>query len=65
MRREICGSCDSLIDDDGTCDCDPTYVNDATLLRQALEAFESMYGRRPERVEQVVSALRERLGEKT
>ena len=37
---------------------------DKALMRQALAAFDSMLGRKPEAVEKVVAALRERLGEK-
>jgi hypothetical protein len=34
---------------------------DRQLLQQALDAFDSMIGRKPERVDQVIAALRERL----
>ncbi len=38
--------------------------DDTALLRQCLEGYESMTGRKPERIEKLVTALRERLGEK-
>jgi hypothetical protein len=34
---------------------------DRELMQQALDAFDSMIGRKPERVDQVIAALRERL----
>ena len=37
--------------------------DDTALLRQALEGYESIYGRKPERIEKIITALRERLGE--
>ena len=37
--------------------------DDTALLREALEGYESMYGRKPERIEKIITALRERLGE--
>ena len=37
--------------------------SDTALLRMALEGYESMYGRKPERIEKIITALRERLGE--
>ena len=42
----------------------PTH-DDTALLRQCLEGYESMTGRKPERIEKLVTTLRERLGEKT
>ena len=38
--------------------------DDTALLRMALEGYESMYGRKPERIEKIITDLRERLGEK-
>lgn len=40
-------------------------VNDTALLRQALEALEQFAGTKLVRTSNVITALRERLGEKT
>ena len=38
--------------------------SDTALLRQCLEGYESITARKPERIEKLVTALRERLGAK-
>ena len=54
----------NVIDAQNMLDAADRIEADEALLRQALEAFDSMYGRKPERVEKVVAALRARLDNK-